>query len=245
MGILVHSSSSDKHDIFSRKYLIPYYSLFYSDFIFAALQSTDVEWAVAHGSTETISFARSGIKVKFTDSESYADLSKNLAVEICWNEINFPRLKEGEVLLSPVVRFHPHSQPMNNVCCVKIPHTALLEGTHDLELMLKRGVFEGENCSWEDVSDSLFSVEATEVCLNITKLQSYAVVGRGVAFKKRMQCAVFAGKDIIDDRFTADLCFIDDCEASQEVSGCVKKSPYRKIRLFLSFLLYMYGSILL
>ena len=200
---------------------------------------------MAHGSDETISFTRSGIKVEFTDSESYVDLSRNLAVEICWNEKNFPWLKEGEVLLSPVVRFHPRNQPMNNVCCVKIPHTALLEGTHDLELMLKRGVFEGENCSWEDVSDSLFSVEATEVCLNTTKLQSYAVVGRGADFKKRMQCAVFAGKDIIDDRFTADLCCIDDCEASQEVSGCVKKSPYRKIRLFLSFLLYMYESILL
>lgn len=175
-----------------------------------AHQSTDVEWALAHGSTETIFFRKSGVLVEFADSESYSDLSTNLAVEVDWNELNYPPLNKNEVLLSPVIRFHPRNMTSKSLLNVRIPHSAFLEGSHSLKLRLVRSTD-----SWENVASHI-RVEENEVCFSTCSLHAYAVVGTGDILKKRMQCAVFAGNEIKNKHFTANLCMIDDCEASQE-----------------------------
>ena len=182
--------------------------------------SITLEAPTAHGSQETLSFDKSGVLVKFSDAESFFDDGPRVRLEICWNTDVLNTLPNGEVQLSPVVKFHPYGLKLSKPTQVRIPHSALVFYSNGWDIKLKSSTLHDERVVWKD--EELYEVHNNEVSFQVDYLLTYVVVGRSVSLhnkptKKRLQCAVFGGEGRVGVNYTAYLYVFDDCEASLEV----------------------------
>ena len=182
--------------------------------------SITLEAPTAHGLQETLSFDKSGVSVKFSDAESFLDYGPRVRLEICWNTDVLNTLQDGEVQLSPVVKFHPYGLRLSKPAQVRIPHSALVFYSNGWDLKLKSSTLHDERIVFRD--EELYEVHNNEVSFQVNYLLSYVVVGVSLhnnkPTKKRLQCAVFGGEGRVGVNYTAYLYVFDDCEASLEVS---------------------------
>ena len=182
--------------------------------------SITLEAPTAHGSQETLSFDKSGVSVKFSDTESFLNDGPRVRLEICWNTDVLNTLQDGEVQLSPVIKFHPYGLKLSKAAQVRIPHSALVFYSNGWDLKLKSSTLHDERIVFRD--EELYEVHNNEVSFQVNYLLSYVVVGvplhNNKPTKKRLQCAVFGGEGRVGVNYTAYLYVFDDCEASLEVS---------------------------
>ena len=181
--------------------------------------SITLEAPTADGSQETLSFDKSGVSVKFSDTESFLDDGPRVRLEICWNTDVLRTLQDGEVQLSPVIKLHPYGLKLSKPAQVRIPHSALVFYSNGWDLKLKNSTLHDERIVFK--GEELYEVHNNEVSFQVNYLHSYVVVGISLhnnkPTKKRLQCAVFGGEGRVGVNYTAYLYVFDDCEASLEV----------------------------
>ena len=159
--------------------------------------------------------------VQFSDGESFFDDSPRVRLEICWNTDVLNTLQDGEIQLSPVIKFHPYGLKLSKPAQVRIPHSALVFYSTGWDLKLKSSTLHDERPVWKD--EKLYEVYNNEVIFQVDHLLTYVVAGVSLhnnkPTKKRLQCAVFggSGEGSIGANYRAHLYVFDNCKASLEV----------------------------
>ncbi|KAJ7327381.1 hypothetical protein OS493_027071 [Desmophyllum pertusum] len=140
--------------------------------------------------TETLSFDKSGVLLKFSDAQSFFDDAQGIRLEICWDKNFIKTLQHDEVQLSPVVKFHPNGFQLSKPAQVRIPHSALVFYSNGWQLKLKSSTLHGERIVWTD--EDLYQVNNNEVSFQVNYLLSYVVVGASLCNNKptRSVCSV-------------------------------------------------------
>ena len=190
-----------------------------------------MEYPIAHGSQETLSFDKSGVMIQFLDPETYLDYAEVITVAISWNKSACPSLHENEIQLSPVIKFHPHGLKLSKEVQVRIPHSAFLFLPHGWTLHLKSSKLEQQGKgSWREIEG--YKVHSNELSFMMDNLLSFVVVGKAVSLKptkKRLQCAIFGGEGRVGMDYKVFLYVFDDCEASLEVltSNVIMRIPIK------------------
>ena len=191
-------------------------------FFLAESSDSRFEDPTVSGLQETLCFEKSGVNLQFSDPESFVNDGQGIRSKICWDKALTVSLPSQEIQLSPVIQFYSHGSKLSKPVHATIPHSALMDSSHGWSIGLKSFTLKsGPKMDWKD--EMVDKIHDCEVSFYMDCLLSYVIVGTPVykcsrATKKRLQCAVFGGKEgEVGQDYTVYLYLFDDCEASLEV----------------------------
>lgn len=181
---------------------------------------------------DLITFTKSGVKIKCADPDVDKSILDMVSVEVCTGTSNsnlFPKLKENEVLLSPVIKLHNGGYNLHHPVRLNLFHSALVEGEEieNWSIIVLKSNKSDENYSsseWTNLTDLKdIVVERGWVEFSENDFTSYVTVGMPgqdkKLSKKRMCCAVFGNSEPrLGIPYSINLYLIDDCEPTYQVS---------------------------